>query len=64
MINPCREFDHILKSSKCVLFAGGTMKPLEEFQILLITTELYLPKKLSKITTPLKRDMDYNGNCI
>jgi hypothetical protein len=24
----------------------------------------YLTKKSNKITTPLKRDMDYNGNCI
>jgi chromosome transmission fidelity protein 1 len=35
MVNPCREFDYIIKNSKCVIFAGGTMRPLEEFNLLL-----------------------------
>jgi len=36
----------------------------EEYHLPKFTTELYLPKKSNKITTPLKRDMDYNGNFI
>lgn len=35
MLNPNREFNYILKNAFKVLFIGGTMKPLEQFKLLL-----------------------------
>jgi len=35
MINASREFDNLLKLSRCVIFAGGTMRPIDEFEFLL-----------------------------
>jgi chromosome transmission fidelity protein 1 len=45
MLNANREFDNIVKLSKNVIFAGGTMKPIEEFHILLKTLN---PEQITK----------------
>ena len=31
LINPIRDFNHLLKEVKCIIFIGGTMKPFDDF---------------------------------
>ena len=31
LINPIREFNHLLKEAKCLIFIGGTMKPFDDY---------------------------------
>lgn len=39
LTNANRHFDKIIKESKCIIMAGGTMKPMEEFNLLFSSLE-------------------------
>ena len=31
LLNPTRDFNHLLKEAKCIIFIGGTMKPFDDY---------------------------------